>query len=89
MTLRKKVRPCCLALHSINSHELRVKVQRATVNIIKVVIFNIYFLFSAGHSTIRNALVDAAAYLGIKHNGWHDIGMASTLFFQVEMFSFS
>jgi hypothetical protein len=32
---------------------------------------------SDGHSKIRDALVDAASYLGLKHNGWHDIGMVT------------
>ncbi len=35
---------------------------------------------SDGRSKIRDALVDAASYLGLKHNGWHDIGMVTALF---------
>jgi hypothetical protein len=37
------------------------------------------FFISDGHSKIRDALVDAASYLGLKHNGWHDIGMVTAL----------
>ncbi len=39
---------------------------------------------SDGRSKIRDALVDAASYLGLKHNGWHDIGMVTALFYTLK-----
>ena len=38
----------------------------------------ILICISDGRSSTRDAIIDAATYVGIKHHGWHDIGMAST-----------